>query len=196
MHCSLQYVSGIVGRYEVNWEKEKIDLIKGLATFDDAQTVRVKLNAGGERLIKAAKVLVAVGGRPAMPEDVPGIELAISSDGFFDLEQQPKKVAVLGAGYIAVEMAGIFHGLGSETHLFFRGQTVRPHGQSALGPSPQQPTCPPTPPQLTLGLWKGELFPPARSHWAEGESLAAKASRFPQRCSTAFYFYTALEPCV
>ena len=93
-----QYVSGLVGKYEANWTKEGIDLVKGLASFDDAHTVRVQLCAGGEQVIKAAKVLVAVGGRPAMPEDVPGIELAISSDGFFELEQQPKKVAVLGAG--------------------------------------------------------------------------------------------------
>ena len=93
-----QYVNGLVGKYEANWTKEGIDIVKGLASFDDAQTVRVQLCAGGEQVIKAAKVLVAVGGRPALPEDVPGIELAISSDGFFELEQQPKKVAVLGAG--------------------------------------------------------------------------------------------------
>ena len=78
--------------YEANWKKEGIELVKGLASFDDAQTVRVKLNAGGEQIIKASKVLVAVGGRPASPEDVPGIDLAINSDGFFDLEQQPQKV--------------------------------------------------------------------------------------------------------
>ena len=70
--CSPQYVSRLVTNYEANWKKENIELVKGLATFDDAQTVRVKLNAGGERVIKASKVLVAVGGRPAMPEDVPG----------------------------------------------------------------------------------------------------------------------------
>jgi len=123
-----QYVNRLVENYEANWKKEKIELVKGVATFEDAQTVRVKLNAGGEQLIKASKVLVAVGGRPVLPEDVPGIDLAINSDAFFELEQQPKKVAVLGAGYIAVEMAGIFHGLGSETHLFFRGQTVLRRG--------------------------------------------------------------------
>tara|TARA_B100000795_G_scaffold251090_1_gene219652 strand:- start:43 stop:312 length:270 start_codon:yes stop_codon:yes gene_type:complete len=89
-------VSRLVTNYEANWKKENIELVKGLATFEDAQTVRVKLNAGGERVIKASKVLVAVGGRPAMPEDVPGIDLAINSDGFFELEQQPKKVALLG----------------------------------------------------------------------------------------------------
>ena len=53
-----QYVSGLVGKYEANWEKEKIDLVKRLAMFVDGQTVQVKLNGGGERLIKAAKILV------------------------------------------------------------------------------------------------------------------------------------------
>jgi glutathione reductase (NADPH) len=51
-------------------------------------------------------------------------ELLITSDGFFDLESQPAKVAVLGAGYVAVELAGIFHGLGSDAHLLFRGDSV------------------------------------------------------------------------
>ena len=62
------------------------------------------------------------------PLAIPGGELAIDSDGFFDVAEQPKKVAILGAGYIAVEMAGIFHGLGSEAHLFYRGKTVLRHG--------------------------------------------------------------------
>jgi len=83
----------------------------------------VPQGGGAPKLLKATKVIVAVGGAPA-PLPVPGGELAITSDGFFDLEARPKKVAVLGAGYIAVEMAGIFHGLGSECHLFFRGATV------------------------------------------------------------------------
>ena len=58
-------------------------------------------------------------------KDLPGV---VTSDGFFDIETQPKKVAVIGAGYIAVEMAGIFKGLGTETHLFFRGETVLRRG--------------------------------------------------------------------
>jgi glutathione reductase (NADPH) len=63
---------------------------------------------------------VAVGGKPNSL-GVPGEEHVIDSDGFFDLDTQPKKVGVLGAGYIAVELAGVFHGLGSETSLFVRG---------------------------------------------------------------------------
>ena len=71
---------------------------------------------------KAKNILIAVGGKPNIP-DIPGAELGITSDGFFDLETQPKKVAVVGAGYIAIEMAGMFHALGTETHLFIRHDT-------------------------------------------------------------------------
>ena len=124
-----QYVANLVKKYGENWRKEGIEYVEGLAIFEDAQSVRVKLNAGGETVVKGKRVLVCCGGEPSLPSGVPGIEHAITSDGFFDLATQPKKVAVLGAGYIAVEMAGIFHGLGSDTHLFFRGQTARPRGQ-------------------------------------------------------------------
>jgi glutathione reductase (NADPH) len=73
--------------------------------------------------LTAPHVLVAVGGEPSVP-DIPGKELAVTSDGFFDLETQPKKVAIIGAGYVGVELAGIFHGLGSDAHLFYRGEKV------------------------------------------------------------------------
>ena len=83
----------------------------------------IKADGSGEVVLSGAKVVIAVGGAPA-PLPIDGSELAITSDGFFDLEAQPKKVAVIGAGYIAVEMAGIFASLGSDTHLYFRGPTV------------------------------------------------------------------------
>jgi len=122
-----KYVADLNGKYEVNWTKAGIDTVVGEADFVSATTVRVATANGEEKLLSAPKVLVAVGGAPAMPA-IPGIELAISSDGFFDLEERPQKVAVIGAGYIAVEMAGILHGLGSEAHLFFRGETVMRRG--------------------------------------------------------------------
>ncbi|EFX06457.1 glutathione reductase [Grosmannia clavigera kw1407] len=74
-------------------------------------------------IIRAKKILVAVGGRPASPPDIPGAEHGINSDGFFDIATQPKKVALVGAGYIAVEFAGMFNALGTETHLFVRHKT-------------------------------------------------------------------------
>ncbi|KAF9239699.1 hypothetical protein BU15DRAFT_87993 [Melanogaster broomeanus] len=69
---------------------------------------------------------IATGGRPTIPseDEVPGASLGIDSDGFFDLEEQPKRVAIVGAGYIAVEFAGVFNSLGSETHLFIRRDKV------------------------------------------------------------------------
>ena len=127
------YVAMLNKSYESNWTKAGIDIAVGEATFEGPHSVRVTplvsqgAARGVVRLLSASKVVIAVGGAPA-PLDVPGGELAISSDGFFDLPSRPKKVAVIGAGYIAVELAGILHGLGSETHLFFRGPTVLQHG--------------------------------------------------------------------
>jgi glutathione reductase (NADPH) len=73
----------------------------------------------GERVLEGRHVVVAVGGHPRLP-DVPGVELGITSDGFFDLPEQPRRVAVVGAGYIAVELAGIFAALGTRVSLVVR----------------------------------------------------------------------------
>jgi len=94
---------------------------------DDASFVRrdadwYVLKVGVDEVL-AKHVLIAVGGKPSTL-GVTGEELCIDSDDFFDLEAQPKKVAVVGAGYIAVELAGVFNGLGTETHLFVRGDTA------------------------------------------------------------------------
>ncbi|KAI9688482.1 MAG: Glutathione reductase [Bathelium mastoideum] len=116
------YVRRLNGIYESNLGKDKIEYIHGHARFLSPKSVEVKLDDGTRQTINAKKVLIAVGGRPSLI-DVPGAELGITSDGFFELEQQPKRVAIVGAGYIAVEMAGMFHALGTETHLFIRQDT-------------------------------------------------------------------------
>lgn len=67
------------------------------------------------------------GGYPIFPKDIPGYEHGISSDGFFEIKEQPKKAVLVGAGYIAVELAGIFQALGTETHLMIRGDTFLRH---------------------------------------------------------------------
>ena len=121
------YVAGLNKSYESNWTKAGIEIILGEASFVGPKTVRVCSSDGTCRSVSGKQVLICVGGVPA-PLAIPGGELAIDSDGFFDVAEQPKKVAILGAGYIAVEMAGIFHGLGSEAHLFYRGKTVLRHG--------------------------------------------------------------------
>ncbi len=94
--------------------KNKVDVIKGFARFIDAHTVEVN----GEK-ITADHILIATGGRPSHPS-IPGAEYGIDSDGFFELDAMPKRVAVVGAGYIAVEIAGVMNALGAETHLFVR----------------------------------------------------------------------------
>lgn len=73
--------------------------------------------------MRAKKILVAVGGDPTVFPEIPGAEHGVNSDGFFDIAELPKKVALIGAGYIAVEFAGMFNALGVETHLFIRQDT-------------------------------------------------------------------------
>ncbi|MEE8495257.1 MAG: glutathione-disulfide reductase [Xanthomonadales bacterium] len=77
----------------------------------------------GDETIRAERILIATGGRPWVP-DIPGIELAITSDEAFDLPELPKRVAVVGGGYIACEFAGIFNGLGSEVLQLYRGDAI------------------------------------------------------------------------
>lgn len=89
--------------------------------------VEVTLDDGSKVLVNAKKILVAVGGRPSEPPKIPGAEFGINSDGFFEIEKQPKKVAIVGAGYIAVEFAGMFNALGTETHLIIRHNTFLRH---------------------------------------------------------------------
>ncbi|HEM6266482.1 TPA: glutathione-disulfide reductase [Streptococcus suis] len=92
-----------------------VQVINGFAQFVDAQTVEVN----GE-LIRAKHIVIATGAQPAVP-NIPGSELGIVSDDVFAWEELPTSVAVIGAGYIAVEMAGLLHGLGVQTDLFVRG---------------------------------------------------------------------------
>ena len=111
-------VKRLNGVYERNWSRENIELIHGAATFHDKKTIEVD---GAE--YTAPHILIATGTYPILPKDVPGAEYGISSDGFFDIEQLPKKMAFVGAGYIAVELAGVMNAIGVETHMFIRGET-------------------------------------------------------------------------
>lgn len=108
------YIDRIHNSYDNVLGKNKVDVIKGFARFVDAHTVEVN----GEK-ITADHILIATGGRPSHP-DIPGAEYGIDSDGFFALDDMPKRVAIIGAGYIAVEIAGVLNALGAETHLFVR----------------------------------------------------------------------------
>jgi len=119
------YVKRLNGIYEKNLNNDKVEYVHGRATFVDKHSVEVTKDDGSKDLIKAKKILIAVGGKPVIPSEevVPGASLGTTSDGFFELEQQPKKVAIIGAGYIAVEFAGMFKALGTDTHLFIRYDT-------------------------------------------------------------------------
>lgn len=108
------YIKGITDWYGNYLSDSNIDSIEGVARFVDAKTIDVN----GEHFT-SDHIVVAPGGVPMVPE-TPGAELGITSDGFFALRQQPKRVAVVGAGYIAVELAGVLNALGSDVSLLLR----------------------------------------------------------------------------
>ena len=116
------YVHRLNGIYERNLLKEGVEVIFGWAKFNKDGAITV--NNDESVLYKGKHVLIATGGKPMHPENIPGYELGIDSDGFFRLTEQPKNVVIVGAGYIATEFAGFFNGLGSNTHLVIRGATV------------------------------------------------------------------------
>lgn len=111
------YIGRIHQSYDRVLGKNDVNVIRGFAKFVDEKTVEVN----GEHYT-ADHILIAVGGRPTIPA-IPGAEHGIDSNGFFELEEQPKRVAVVGAGYIAVEIAGVLNAFGTETHLFCRKES-------------------------------------------------------------------------
>ncbi|WP_028117216.1 glutathione-disulfide reductase [Ferrimonas senticii] len=108
------YIERIHGGYNRGLDANGVTLVRGFGKFVDNNTIEVN----GDHFT-APHILIATGGRPIYP-NIPGAEYGIDSNGFFALTEQPKRVAVVGAGYIAVELAGVLHALGSETHLLVR----------------------------------------------------------------------------
>ena len=116
-------IKGLNGSYERNWDREGIELVRGTASFKSAKELEVKFKDGSApALYTAPKILIATGGHPVRLH-IPGSELGIDSDGFFDIEELPAKMAFVGAGYIAVELAGVMAAIGVEVHMFIRGDT-------------------------------------------------------------------------
>src|SRR5216683_6260038 len=107
--------------YTANLERSKVAIVKSRAVLEDAHTVR--LVATGEK-VRAETVLIATGGAPHLGAEIAGIEHVISSNEAFHLEQFPKRILIQGGGYIAVEFAGIFNGLGSQVTLVYRGENI------------------------------------------------------------------------
>jgi glutathione reductase (NADPH) len=123
------YVTKLNEIYAANLARRNVELVRGRASFVDARTVSVtgvgggagaSAGAGAGRTLSAPHIVIATGGRPQVPR-IPGAELGITSDGFFELEALPPRVVVAGGGYIAVELSGIFAGLGARTTLALRG---------------------------------------------------------------------------
>ncbi len=117
------YVKRLNGIYERNLANDKVEYVHGWARLLSRNEVEITADDGSKSTVRAKKILIAVGGEPTKPQNIPGSEHGVNSDGFFDIEKLPKKVALVGAGYIAVEFAGMFNALGVETHLFIRHKT-------------------------------------------------------------------------
>jgi len=112
------YIERLNSIYENNLDKRGVRYIAGAARFVDANTVSVE-----GREYEADRIVIATGGKPMVP-DIPGAELGITSDGFFELEDRPQRVLIAGSGYVAVELAGVFNALGSDVQLVVRKDGV------------------------------------------------------------------------
>ena len=113
------YISRIHTSYNNVLAKNNIDVLNGFGKFVDAKTIEVSYADGSSERVTADHILIATGGRPSRPA-IKGAEYGIDSDGVFALNELPKRAAIVGAGYIAVELAGVFNSLGVNTHLFVR----------------------------------------------------------------------------
>ncbi|KAF1853535.1 hypothetical protein Lal_00046496 [Lupinus albus] len=107
--------------YDTNLMRAGVEIVPERAVIEDAHTVRLLKS---DRLVRAERILVAVGAHPVKEPAVPGVELAITSNEVFELETLPERILVIGGGYIAVEFAGVFAALGSRTTLLHRGDKL------------------------------------------------------------------------
>ena len=114
-------IARLEAAYTANLERAKVAIVKSRAVLQDAHTIR--LLATGET-ISARTILIATGAAPYPGADIAGLEHVISSNEAFHLPELPKRILIQGGGYIAVEFAGIFHGLGSEVTLVYRGENI------------------------------------------------------------------------
>ena len=113
-------IGRLEGIYDSNLSKAGVTIVKQRATVTGENEVTL---ADG-RQVKARYILVATGGRPSTDEALPGLEHTISSNEVFHLAEQPKRIVIAGGGYIAVEFARVFAGLGSEVTLVYRGEKI------------------------------------------------------------------------
>src|SRR5947209_18756779 len=113
-------ITRLEGLYGTGQEGAGVEVVRSRAVLEDAHTVRL-LRDG--RRVRARTILIATGARPELPS-FDGVEIGITSDGVFDLKTFPRKLVIGGAGYIAMEFAGLFAGLGSDVTVVCRGRNV------------------------------------------------------------------------
>ena len=114
-------IARLEAAYTSTLQRAGVTIVKSRAVLDDAHTVR--LTNDGER-VRAAHILIATGGAPSLGETIPGIEHVITSNEAFHLPKLPRHVLVQGGGFIAVEFACIFAGLGAQVTLIYRGENI------------------------------------------------------------------------
>ncbi len=114
-------ISRLEGLYKMGLGNAGAEIFESRAELVDPHSIRLTAT---NQVVTADKILVAVGGHPNMVEELEGHELAISSNEAFHLEKLPRAILIAGGGYIAVEFANIFHGLGVETTLIYRGAEI------------------------------------------------------------------------
>jgi glutathione reductase (NADPH) len=121
------YIERLNGIYAANLEHRRVQLLRAHAQLTAARSV---VAAGQE--FRAAHVVIATGGHAVVPP-VPGAEHGITSDGFFELQERPARIAIVGSGYVAVELAGIFASLGTATTMVLRSERLLRHFEPFLG---------------------------------------------------------------
>jgi glutathione reductase (NADPH) len=112
-------VTRLNGIYQRMLDNSKVQLFRGYGKFIDSHTIAI-----GEEKVTAEKILIAVGGKPVKPDGIPGIEHAITSDDIFHLKEQPKRMVIIGGGYIGVEFACILNGLGTQVTQVIRADKI------------------------------------------------------------------------
>lgn len=119
-------VTRLNGIYQRMLDNSKVEIVRGYGKFLDPHTIAITDPESGVeiRKVTAEKILIAVGGKPVKPDNIPGIERAITSDDIFHLKKQPKHIVILGGGYIGVEFACILRGLGSEVTQVIRADKI------------------------------------------------------------------------
>ncbi len=113
-------IARLEAAYTTTLERHKVELVKSRAVLEDSHTVRLTTGAR----VRAETILIATGAAPYHGAKIAGLEYVISSNEAFHLKQLPKRILIQGGGYIAVEFAGIFAGLGSEVTLVYRGDNI------------------------------------------------------------------------